>query len=217
MCFLAKYSMSLSIFSLKQSFGYTTHMYMLCWNHEDSIVKLSSKRWCKPFAQLYVIQTINIAMVYMGLIGLERTDDFQELTDQDWIELNFCGSGLNSGWKILQFAHLCSMASTSVEDDPLSGSHSDRILEFRTGTGSDWILKKLNRIRYGYSNCIAEVVPQPESTPARFCIFLKVYLMSSEISDLCKISDLLLFFCYFVSQNKEIQSGNCFFDVCCVN
>jgi len=109
------------------------------------------------------------------------------------------------------------MASTSVEDDPLSGSHSDRILEFRTGTGSDWILKKLNRIRYGYSNCIAEVVPQPESTPARFCIFLKVYLMSSEISDLRKISDLLLFFCYFVSQNKEIQSGNCFFDVCCVN
>jgi len=40
---------------------------------------------------------------------------------------------------------------------------------------------------------------------------------SSEISDLCKISDLLLFFSCFASQNKEIKHGNCFFGVCCVN
>jgi len=32
-----------------------------------------------------------------------------------------------------------------------------------------------------------------------------------------EISDLLLFFSHFVSQNKEIKSGNYFFDVCCVN
>jgi len=32
-----------------------------------------------------------------------------------------------------------------------------------------------------------------------------------------KISDLLLFFSYFASQNKEITSDNLFFDVCCVN
>jgi len=32
-----------------------------------------------------------------------------------------------------------------------------------------------------------------------------------------EISDLLLFFSYFASQNKEITSGNYFFDVCCEN
>ena len=41
--------------------------------------------------------------------------------------------------------------------------------------------------------------------------------VSSEISDVCEISDLLLFFSYYASQNKEITSGNSFFDVCCVN
>jgi len=41
--------------------------------------------------------------------------------------------------------------------------------------------------------------------------------VSSENSDLCEITDLLLFFSYFASQNKEIKSGNYFFDVCCEN
>jgi len=41
--------------------------------------------------------------------------------------------------------------------------------------------------------------------------------VSSEISYLCEISDLLLFFSYFASQNNEIKSGNYFFDVCRVN
>ena len=41
--------------------------------------------------------------------------------------------------------------------------------------------------------------------------------VSSEISDVCEISDLLLFFSDFASQNKEITSGNSFFDVCFVN
>jgi len=40
----------------------------------------------------------------------------------------------------------------SVEHDPVSGSRSNRILHFRTGL--EWILKNLNRIRYGYPNCI---------------------------------------------------------------
>jgi len=44
-----------------------------------------------------------------------------------------------------------------------------------------------------------------------------VFPVSSELSDLCEISDLLLFFSYFASQNKDIMSGNSFFDVCCVN
>jgi len=41
--------------------------------------------------------------------------------------------------------------------------------------------------------------------------------VSSEFSDICEISDLILFFNCFSSQNKEIRSGNHFFDVCCVN
>jgi len=34
---------------------------------------------------------------------------------------------------------------TSVEHDPVSGSCSNRILQFRTGSGSDWISKKSSR------------------------------------------------------------------------
>jgi len=43
------------------------------------------------------------------------------------------------------------------------------------------------------------------------------YPVSSEISDLCEISDLLLFFGYFASQNKGLMSGISFFEVCCAN
>ena len=41
--------------------------------------------------------------------------------------------------------------------------------------------------------------------------------VSSEISDLCEMSDLLLLVSYFASQNKKIKFGNYLFDVCCVN
>ena len=41
--------------------------------------------------------------------------------------------------------------------------------------------------------------------------------MSSEISDLCEISDLILFFSYFSCQSKGIKFGDYFFDMCCVN
>jgi len=41
--------------------------------------------------------------------------------------------------------------------------------------------------------------------------------VSSEISDLCEIFDLLLFVSYFASQNKKIKFGDYFFDVCRVN
>jgi len=41
--------------------------------------------------------------------------------------------------------------------------------------------------------------------------------VSSQISDLCEISDLLSFFSYLPSAIKEIKSGNFFFDVCCIN
>jgi len=41
--------------------------------------------------------------------------------------------------------------------------------------------------------------------------------VSSEISDLYEISDLLVFVCYFASQNKKIKFDHYFFDVCCVN
>jgi len=48
----------------------------------------------------------------------------------------------------------CRALQGSVEHDTVSGSRSNRILHFRTGSGLDWILKKLYRIRYGYPNCI---------------------------------------------------------------
>ena len=44
--------------------------------------------------------------------------------------------------------------ATSVEHDQVPGSRSNWILHFRTGSGLDWILKTLNRIRFGYPNCI---------------------------------------------------------------
>ena len=43
---------------------------------------------------------------------------------------------------------------SSDEHDPVPRSRSNRILQFRTGSRLDCILKKLNRIRYGCPNCI---------------------------------------------------------------
>jgi len=43
------------------------------------------------------------------------------------------------------------------------------------------------------------------------------YPVSSKISDLCEISDLLLFFSYFASEIKDVKTGNYFYDVCRVN
>jgi len=40
--------------------------------------------------------------------------------------------------------------------------------------------------------------------------------LSSEISDLCEISDLLLFVSYFASQSRGKKFGDYFFDACCV-
>jgi len=45
----------------------------------------------------------------------------------------------------------------------------------------------------------------------------RLTLVSNKISDLCEISDLLVFFSYFAFQNKEIMSGNYFFDVFCIH
>jgi len=57
--------------------------------------------------------------------------------------------------KQLIFINCClKILCTSVEPDPVSRLRSNRILHFRTGSGLDWILKKLTRIRYGYPNCI---------------------------------------------------------------
>ena len=44
--------------------------------------------------------------------------------------------------------------AVSIVHDPVSGSQSNRILQFRTGSGLDWISKKLDWVSYGYPNCI---------------------------------------------------------------
>ena len=41
--------------------------------------------------------------------------------------------------------------------------------------------------------------------------------VSSEISSLCKICDIVLFVSYFASQSEGIKFGDYFFDACCVN
>jgi len=41
--------------------------------------------------------------------------------------------------------------------------------------------------------------------------------VSTEISDLCEISDLSLFVSYFASQSKGMKFGNNFVDLCCIN
>jgi len=54
--------------------------------------------------------------------------------------------------------------------------------------------------------------------PLRLRIFVKTSTsMSSENSDLCQISDLVLFDSYFVFQSKGIKFGDGLFDVSCVN
>ena len=72
-----------------------------------------------------------------------------------------CGVGARRT-TLQDFVQMCSLLPdsspeiwilyTSVEHDPVSGSPSKWILQFRTGSGSDWISKKLVRIGYGYSN-----------------------------------------------------------------
>ena len=51
---------------------------------------------------------------------------------------------------------------------------------------------------------------------AEFGYFYICLPVSSEISDLCEISELLLFVRYFASQSEGIKFGIYLFDVCCV-
>ena len=60
------------------------------------------------------------------------------------------------------------------------------------------------------------VLPNGNHEFSSGCLLLR-RAVSSEISDLCEISDLLLFVSYCASQNIEIKFGNNFFDVYCVN
>jgi len=61
---------------------------------------------------------------------------------------------------------------------------------------------------------LLNVIRFPDRHPTGFC---KSEPASSEISDLCEISDWLLFVSYFASQSKGIKFGDYFFDVYCWN
>jgi len=61
----------------------------------------------------------------------------------------------------------------------------------------------------------AEIIPWP--VLLTHILTLPGSPVSSEISDLCEISDLLLFVSYSASLSKGIKFGDYFFDVCCVN
>ena len=58
--------------------------------------------------------------------------------------------------------------------------------------------------------------PRPVKLVLVLLCSVSVISVSNEISDLCEISDLLLFVSYFASLSKGIKFGNYFFDVCCV-
>jgi len=45
--------------------------------------------------------------IYIGGPALDRTRFFKNFANQDWIGINFIGSGLDSHRKISQSAHLC--------------------------------------------------------------------------------------------------------------
>jgi len=68
----------------------------------------------------------------------------------------------------------------------------------------------VNHLLFADDICLFALVPEE---PTRGRTRGTSCPVSSEISDLCEISDLLLFFSYFASQKKEIKSGNDFFDV----
>jgi len=55
------------------------------------------------------------------------------------------------------------------------------------------------------------------SRSLNWCRILKFEKLSDPDPVSREISDLILFFSYFASQSKGIQSGNFVFDVCCVN
>jgi len=83
----------------------------------------------------------------------------------------------------------------SVDHDLVAGSRSNRILPFRTGPGWTGFRKYLYGIGYGYPNCVdhcSRVLNQSffsdiNRNGSNIWILLPV---SSEISDLCEISDL---------------------------
>ena len=69
-----------------------------------------------------------------------------------------------------------------------------------------------------YTSAITKTLISPSASISYMSVLNMIqYPVSSEISDLCEISDLLLFLNYFTFQNKEIKFGNHFFNVCCVN
>jgi len=79
---------------------------------------------------------------------------FQPKEDSDRIRISFFKNriGSDSENPLIRSSLAHASAVISVEHDPVSRSQSNRILQFRTG--SDWISRKLNRIRYGFLNCV---------------------------------------------------------------
>jgi len=75
----------------------------------------------------------------------------------------------------------------------------------------------LHFFNFGIATAEVAGVTISDSDSAPVPKFLNPDPLSSEISDLCEIPDLLLFVNYFASQNKKIKFGNYLFDVCFVN
>jgi len=84
--------------------------------------------------------SINILFGYKQAQQYSRTHQLGFIGAVSW-----CAQNAESHW---------SHVHISVEHDPVYGSRSNRILQFRTGSRSDWFPKNINRIRYGYPNCI---------------------------------------------------------------
>jgi len=77
------------------------------------------------------------------------------MADSGLMACNGGGLVLCSAWHVrcnsTSFTHL-QLIWTSVEHDPVSGSRSNWILHFRTGSGLDWILKKTQPYQIWISN-----------------------------------------------------------------
>jgi len=83
------------------------------------------------------------------------------------------------------------------------------VLHGRIRTGLDRWFSKILRIRSGSDSTFTD---QDWSRTEQFhSLLISETLVSSQISDLYEISDLLFYVSYFTPQNKEIKFGNYIF------
>jgi len=134
--------------------------------------------------------------------------------DQEWGFLSVVESGLDLGFVFTEKTLLVVYLTYIYPD-----SNRSQTAWILLVPDPDWIrIHSLqNRIGSGLKKIRVQTPLAHMAWSQEFSHILTLAPVSNEISDLCEISDLLLFFSYFASQSKGIKLGDYFFYLCCAN